>query len=283
MEFLLKNYKNEFDLNFPSTEKKSKINARLRFNKEYTGFTPCMLSVCSPLSSDTQTVEVLKIFKNYNNINYDLHDFNKDNLLHLAIKSKKIETAKYLVEALDLKKLLNEVNKEGYSPLSLSQHLNQNDFISYFIEITGIDEQKIQESVEELIQESQVKQSKDNKKKKKKKKNNDNDIPSLLNSTEYQETLKVPKTSSKNSYEENSNSSSLRSSHNKSKPVSSDTSNNVNNRDKLHALLDSKKIKKKKEKQEIKEEKKVEKIKEEEKEVKEEEDEKEEKEEEESK
>ena len=270
MEFLLKNYKNELDLNFQATEKKSKINARVRFNKEYKGFTPCMLSVCSRLCSDAQTVEIFKVFKNYN-INYDVHDSNKDNLLHLAIKAKKIETVKYLVETLDLKKLMNELNEEGYSPLSLSQHLNENNFISYFSEKNGIDEQKVEENIQELINESEAKQSK--KKKKKKNKNNDNDIPSLLNSSEYQETLKVPKSSNKTSYDDNSTTSnSLRNNYNKSKTFSSNTSSNVNNRDKLHALLDNTKLKKKKvkdkekEKQDIKEEKKFEEIKEEEKE-----------------
>ena len=168
LEFLLKNYKNEFDINFSTTERKSKIGTRVGFTKEYTGFTPCMLAIIGPCS-DTQTIDILKTLKNYG-ANFDLYDFNRDNLLHLCTKNKKIETAKFLIENLKLNHLLNETNKDGYTPLSLSQHLKNEDFISYFGENNDIDEKQIEQNVMDLINESDNQANKGGNKKKKKNK-----------------------------------------------------------------------------------------------------------------
>ena len=249
LEFILKAPKNELDvnnINIPTTEKKSKNNSRL-FVKEFTGLTPCMLAIVGPCS-DLQTIDVLKKLINYH-AKFDALDLNKDNLLHLATKNKKIETAKYLIDELNLKNLLNETNKEGQTPLSLAQHLKDKVFISYYNEKTGIDEKEIEENLKELINESN-KSNKNNNKKKKNKKNKNNDTVTLLNTTEYQESLKVDNTSEKNYSSTYSNTNSK------------NTYNSSNNRIKLHALLDNPKPKKKKEKQENnkveKEEKKVE-------------------------
>ena len=245
LEFILKTPKNDLDINIPTTEKKSKNNSRVLV-KEFTGLTPCMLAIVGPCS-DLQTIDVLKKLINYN-AKFDALDLNKDNLLHLATKNKKIETAKYLIDQLNLKNLLNETNKEGQTPLSLAQHLKDNDFTSYYNEKTGVDEKEIEENLKELINESN-KSNKNYNKKKKNKKNKNNETITLLNTTEYQESLKVDTTSEKK------NSSTY------SNTYSKNTYNSSNNRDKLHALLDNPKPKKKKEKQEIKvekEEKKVE-------------------------
>ena len=246
LEFILKTPKNDLDINIPTTEKKSKNNSRVLV-KEFTGLTPCMLAIVGPCS-DLQTIDVLKKLINYN-AKFDALDLNKDNLLHLATKNKKIETAKYLIDQLNLKNLLNETNKEGQTPLSLAQHLKDNDFTSYYNEKTGVDEKEIEENLKELINESN-KSNKNYNKKKKNKKNKNNETITLLNTTEYQESLKVDTTSEKK------NSSTY------SNTYSKNTYNSSNNRDKLHALLDNPKPKKKKEKQENikveKEEKKVE-------------------------
>ena len=129
LEHLLKLYKNELKINIVTVEKKSK-NSKFSFTKEYSGCTPCLLATVGP-SSDAKTLEILKILNNYG-ARFDVNDFNKDNLLHLATKNKKIETAKYLVDTLKLKNLLSETNKDGYTPLSLAQHLNDHTFISYY-------------------------------------------------------------------------------------------------------------------------------------------------------
>ena len=261
LEFLLKNFKNELDTNLLTTEKKSKNN-RGGFVKEYSGLSPCMLAIVGP-SSDSQTIDVLKILNNYNT-KFDITDFNKENILHLATRNKKIETAKFLIDDLNLKYLLNETNKDGQTPLSLAKNLNYDDFISYYNEKSGIDEKEIEKNISELINESAKSSSNNNNKKKKKnKKAKNNDIPTLLNTNEYQESLKVnnqetKKTSNSSSYN-NTNSNSSRNNY--------DSSINSN---KLHALLDKPKPKKKKEKIEVKNDKEESKKEEEIKEIKEE-------------
>ena len=253
LEFLLKNYGNELSLDILTSEKKSKTNSKFGFSREYTGFTPVMLSIIGP-STDLQTLEILKIFKNYN-IKFDITDSNKDNLLHLATKNQKIETAKFLVEDLDLKSLINETNKDGYTPLSLAQHLNYDIFISYLSDKIGIDEKEIEKNIRELIGESETtNQSSKNKKKKKNKRykyneNNEN-IPNLVDSSEYQETLKVEKEepqkeSNNNKTNTQTNKKTTTTTHTKN--YSSNTYNSYNNRGKLRSLLDNVKNKKKKE------------------------------------
>lgn len=199
-----------------------------------------MLAIVGPCE-DKQTIEVLKILKTYNAV-FNKEVFNKDNLLHLCVKSKKIETAKYLIEDLKLVDLIDETNKDGHTPLSLSQNLNYAEFISYFGKDNEKDEKEIEQAVQDLINESDQK-NKGNSKRSKRNKKKNNDLPALLNvSEEYQETLKVGKnqtSSSRNTY-------------------SSNTYSSTNNREKLHALFDSQKPKKKKKEVKVeKEEKKT--------------------------
>jgi ankyrin repeat protein len=188
LEYLLKN--NKFDLNFVTSEKKSKAG-RVGYSKEYLGLTPAMLAVVGNMS-DENTVKILKILNNYN-CKFTGFDHNKDNILHLATKNKKIETAKYLVDELNLKELMGNTNKDGNTPLSLAQKLNNEIFINYYSDKEKIDEKQIEENLKELINESNKIKDKYNKKKSKKNKNQDE--PSLLNSTEYEETLKEIKPS----------------------------------------------------------------------------------------
>ena len=214
LESVLKSYK-ELDVNVVTTEKKSK-NTKYNIPKEFAGCTPALLAMAGP-SSDEKTLEILKILKNHG-ANFEANDFNKDNLLHIATKNRKINSAKYLLDELILKNLVNESNKDGYTPFTLAQHLNDDAFISYYSEKNKIDEKEIEENLKELILDSdnKVKQSKKSKKNKKKAKNE----PTLLNTSEYQESLKVEKKTDEES----------------------------NNSSKLHDLLDNQKSKKKKEK-----------------------------------
>ena len=244
LEFILKTYENEFDLNFQTTEKKSKINSKVGFSKEYSGFTPAMLAIAG-FSSDLETIEILKILKGYN-AKFDKKDSNGDNLLHLATKYKKIETARYLIDELKLDDFINQNNKDGKTPLSYAQQFNDNIFISYFSDKIGVDEKEVEKNIKELIGESEIIESK-NKKKKKNKKNKNNDATIPLTTSENQETLKVesekPK-KEKNKITKNTISNSKTYS-------KTSTNNNYNNREKLHAILDNTKKKNKKEKQEI--------------------------------
>ena len=253
LEYLLKN--NKFDLNFVTSEKKSKAG-RVGYSKEYLGLTPVMLAVVGNIS-DENTVKILKILNNYN-CKFTGFDHNKDNILHLATKNKKIETAKYLVDELNLKELMGNTNKDGNTPLSLAQKLNNEIFINYYSDKEKIDEKQIEENLKELINESNKIKDKYNKKKSKKNKNQDE--PSLLNSTEYEETLKEIKPS------KNKNKKKNYSTHNdveeeyeepkykKPKKTNDDEENYnaSNNSEKLRALLENPKPKKKKEKKENK-------------------------------
>ena len=197
LEFILKNYKDEIEIGFITNEKKAKNNIKINLLKEYTGCTPALLAVVG-LAEDKDTLEILKVLKQYNAI-FDNKNVNKDNILHLAIKNKKLECAKYICEELGLKNLLNDVNKDGYNPLSLAQHLEEENFITYFHGINEDYEKKMEENWKELLAESDKQETKKGKRKKGKKKgkNNDieNDIPGYLASSDYQETLKeiVPK------------------------------------------------------------------------------------------
>ena len=107
LEYLLKNYKNDLDVNVTTTEKKSK-NTKPNILKEFQGCTPCLLAVEGP-SNDTITLETLKILNNHK-ANFGVNDFNEDNILHLATKAKKIETAKFIIDDLKLKDLISEAN-----------------------------------------------------------------------------------------------------------------------------------------------------------------------------
>ena len=92
LEYLLNNYK-DLNLNIKSIDKKIK-NTKFNFTKEFTGCTPCILSMVGPLS-DIQSLEILKIIHKFG-ANFEVCDFNKENLLHISTKNKKIESAKYL-------------------------------------------------------------------------------------------------------------------------------------------------------------------------------------------
>ena len=173
LEFLLKNYKNELELDIKSSEKKVK-NSKFNFTKEFTGCTPCLLSMVAPIS-DMQTLEILKILHKYG-ANFTVTDCNKENLLHIATKNKKIESAKYIIDELNLKNLILQSNKDRYTPLSLAQHLNDEGFISYYSGKNEVDDKEIEENLRSLLIEDSanhaLKQNKKSKKNKKKGKYN---------------------------------------------------------------------------------------------------------------
>ena len=250
LEFILKTYE-KLDLNVQSNEKKSKQNARLKFNKEYSGYTPMMLSIVGP-GSDSQTIEVLKILNNYH-INFNVIDFNKDNVLHLATKNKKVETAKFLVENLNLSDLISKTNKDGYTPFSLAQHLNEDNIISYFSDKAGIDEKEIEKNIEELINESESIQNRKNAKKKKNKKSKYIDFSTISNTSENKDNKEEDKEEEpkKSSNDNKSNTQNKKSSTTYHRSSNNSNNTSSNNREKLRALFDNVKVKKKKEKPEV--------------------------------
>ena len=194
INFILRNYKekDEINIDYLTTEKKAK-KTKLSFSKEYTGCSPSMLAIVGP-TSDENTLDVLKTLKEYG-AKFDMSNWNKDNILHLATKNDKLNCAKYICDELGLKNLANDINNDGHTPLSLAQHLNKDEFIKYFNEINPDEKKKIEENLNELLAESVKKESTKKGKKKKgkkkgKKEDNDEDIPNYMGFSEYQETLK---------------------------------------------------------------------------------------------
>ena len=116
-----------------------------------------MLAIVSNIS-DENTVNILKILNNHN-AKFKGCDAFKDNLLHLAVKNNKINTVKYLIDELNLIFLMDEKNKDEYTPISLAQHLSNESnesneiFINYFSEKQNIDEKQIEKNVTELLNE----------------------------------------------------------------------------------------------------------------------------------
>ena len=233
LDFILKNYKDELDIEFNTTEKKAKNN-KMRFSKEYSGYTPALLALVGP-ADDKDSLEVLKTLAQYN-AKFDISSWNQDNILHLATKNKKLECAKYICGNLGLKNLLSQNNKEGYNPLSLAQHLNEEKFISYFHDLNEEDEKKIEENLKELLAESVNKETKKGKKKKGKKKgkNNDinDDIPGFFASSDYQETLKeiVPKKEEEENNNQNKLHELLNNAPNNKKDKKEKNNNKINNK-----------------------------------------------------
>ena len=193
LEYLIQNYK--FDLNFFSSEKKAK-NKHSSFIKEYTNLTPISLSILSEISSDDDIIKVIKLLFDAK-ASLNECDCNGNNILHIGVKSGKINVIKFLIEELNVKNLCNQINKNGQTPLGIAQYLKNNDIIDYLKKQTEVSNEKLEEELLELIQSTH---KKNQGKKKKGKKNND--IP-LLNTSSYKETLEISSSNDKSINENN--------------------------------------------------------------------------------
>lgn len=183
VHFILEKYP-KVDLNFKTSEKKGKTK-QFSLNKEFSDYTLAHLSISSEISDDDSIIEILKLLKKYN-AELTLQDFNKNNILHLASKYENIRVVKFIVEDLKLSLLVNEIDREGQSPISISS--NQN-IIDYLKSCTNSNQNKIEDELNDLIE--SVNKEKLKKKNKKKKGVEKDDV--LLGSIGYQETLKIPK------------------------------------------------------------------------------------------
>ena len=183
LEYILSNYRSELDININTTEKKTKNSTKFHFSKEYSGYTPVFLGV-GGFISDKKTLDILKIFEEYS-ANFESKDFNENNIIHIATKEKKIMTLKFLVESLGLKTIMNENNLNNETPYILAQQSKNNEIINFFNSYNTEDENLIKQNLDELIKEDTKKKNR----KKNKKQKNKNDNLTLLNSSEYEETL----------------------------------------------------------------------------------------------
>ena len=187
LEYLLKNYRSKLDINFVSKERKSK-RTRFPFSRELGGATPALLA-CQGVSSDEDTIKILKILEEYD-ANLNARDSNEDNIIHIAVKTKKIKTLKMLINSFNLKDLINESNINNMTPFSIANKNENREIISFLNSIGQTNEKEVEKNIKELIEDSNKRASK-NKNKKKGKKSKKNDFPFLLNSSEYQESIKV--------------------------------------------------------------------------------------------
>ena len=188
LEYLLKNYRSELDINIISTEKKSK-NTKIHISKEFSGASPTLLACAAPIS-DEKTIKILKILEDYT-ANFEGKDFNDNNIIHITVRAKKIQTLKFLINSLELKDIMNDTNNDNITPFGIAQQMKNQEMISFFNSLGKIDENQIEKNLQELIEDSNRKA---NRNKKKGKKNKKNELPLLLlNSSEYQETLEVNK------------------------------------------------------------------------------------------
>ena len=183
LEYILSNYRSELDININSIEKKSKKSTKFHFSKEYSGYTPAFLGV-GGFIPDKRTLDILKILEEYS-ANFESKDFNENNIIHIATKEKKIMTLKFLVESLGLKTIMNENNLNNETPYILAQQSKNNEIINFFNSYNTEDENLIKQNLDELIKEDTKKKNR----KKNTKQKNKNDNLTLLNSSEYEETL----------------------------------------------------------------------------------------------
>lgn len=184
--YILEKYP-KVDRNFKCTEKKVKIKHFSQLSKEFSDITPVHLCIVSDIAEE-DTIEILKLLHLYE-ANFTLTDFAKNNILHFAAKNNKLETAKFILENLKFGNLVNDLNKDGQTPIAITQN---EEITQYLQSVGGGDTNKNYEELIELLETTSVKDK--NKKKKKGKKNINDEIGMpLLNSTEFQETFKPPK------------------------------------------------------------------------------------------
>ena len=183
LEYLLKNYRSELDINIYTTEKQSKKTNNY-FSKELSDTSPALLACAGP-ASDEKTIEILKILEDYK-ANFKNKDFNNNNIIHISIRRKKINTFKFLINSLELKELMNEPNNDNKTPFNIALQMKNQEMIKFFKNFGKVDEKQNEEDKKEILEDSNTK----NIKIIKKEINNQKiENPLLLNYSEYQEVF----------------------------------------------------------------------------------------------
>ena len=146
LDYLLKNYRLKVDINVIATEEKVQINKE-KIIKEMEGASPPLLTCGGPCSDD-KTFEILKILEEYK-ANFEDKDFNKNNILHIATRNKKIKTLKFLINSLELKDFINEKNNDNLTPADIAKEMENSEIISFFNNI-GIKNDSEEQEEKEL-------------------------------------------------------------------------------------------------------------------------------------
>ena len=183
LEYLLKTYERKVDINLKAIEKKGK-KKHMSLTKEYSGFNAVTLAIAGEANDDT-TIEVMKILDKYK-VNEDV-DFKENNMLHIAARFDKLKVVKHIIEDLDMERLAKETNKDGQTPYSAAESVNAKAICDYLRNNTEKDNKELEDDLKELIESG----TKSKKKKKKQNKGKKDDGLGLLNSSDYQETLKI--------------------------------------------------------------------------------------------
>ena len=159
VKYILDNYRQEIDLNFKSIEKKGRRN-RKTLIKEFTGYTPFLLALISPFSSDKETIILLQILFSTDIINPNVKEANGENCLHIAARCGKLCSTKFLIESKKLDNLLSETNRDGITPLTLAKNLGANEMYEYYRGLGTEKEEEIEKNIKELLEGEKIKMSK---------------------------------------------------------------------------------------------------------------------------
>ena len=182
LEYLLKTYERKVDINLKAIEKKGK-KKHMSLTKEYSGFNAVALAIAGDANDDT-AIEVMKVLDKYK-VNEDV-DFRENNMLHIAARFGRLGVVKHIIEELDMERLAKETNKDGQTPYFVAESVNAKAICDYLRNNTEKDNKELEDDLKELM-ESGTK----SKKKKKHNKGKKDDGLGLLNSSDYQETLKI--------------------------------------------------------------------------------------------
>ena len=130
LEYLLKNYRSELDVNFTTKEENSKkeMNSK-KIKKELSESSSPLLACAGPIP-DEKTIEILKILENYR-ANFENKDFNGNNIIHYAIKARKIKTLKFLVYSMNMETIMNEPNNNNAKPLDIAKEMKNEKIIKF--------------------------------------------------------------------------------------------------------------------------------------------------------
>lgn len=124
-----------------------------------------MLCILSE-SSDKETLEVAKLLLNKEGIERNCVDHDMNSIMHLAVRSRKLEVVKYLVE--EMKFPVDELNSDGKSAIAIAKDYGFNEIEQYLSKFNNSESQiQILEELMSYINESDKKKGKKGKKKKK--------------------------------------------------------------------------------------------------------------------
>jgi hypothetical protein len=156
VHYILEKHLSSVNINFKAQEKKAKLKSAKNVGliREYTDYSPAFLSIVGEGSED-EIIKIINLLDSYG-ANLLLTDWNKNSLLHLSAKTNKPGLSRFLIEEKKFDKLINDLNKEGESPYSLTNDENLRDFLNTYM--TTID--NIEDDLNELIQETEKKKNK---------------------------------------------------------------------------------------------------------------------------